>query len=164
MAAVLSTQEAHGRQVGAPKSAPKSAQLRPDLTLVPHRSGATARRILLVAAATFIAFVAIVGFEAKIAQNQMELDQLNKTVNLARAHYEELRQEKALLHAPDVLREEAKARGMILAPSIKFLSVSPAVVAVVDISIAAMDSRFADPPSSSLDAFGHLKANVKGDK
>jgi hypothetical protein len=136
---------------------------RPQLTLIRTGNAIAARRVLALAGLLCFAFMGIVAFEANIASGQMELDKLNKTVSMARDHYEELRQERAMLHAPDVLRAAAAKSMMQLAPTIKFLNVDKTIVAVVDESISAMDSRFADPPTSRLDEFGHIKLDVKSE-
>ena len=139
-----------------------SPSRRPQLTLIRTGNAIAARRALALIGALCLAFIGIVAFEANIASGQMELDKLNKTVSMARDHYEELRQERAMLHAPDVLRTAAEKSMMLLAPAIKFLTVEKSVVAVVDEAISGMDSRFADPPSSTLDEFGHIKLTLKG--
>ena len=135
---------------------------RPQLTLIRTGNAIAARRALALVGGLCLAFIGIVAFEANIASGQMELDKLNKTVSMARDHYEELRQERAMLHAPDVLRTAAEKSMMLLAPSIKFLTVEKSVVAVVDEAISGMDAQFADPPSSTLDEFGHIKLTLKG--
>jgi hypothetical protein len=127
---------------------------RPQLTLIRTGNAIAARRALALVGGLCLAFIGIVAFEANIASGQMELDKLNKTVSM--------RQERAMLHAPDVLRTAAEKSMMLLAPSIKFLTVEKSVVAVVDEAISGMDARFADPPSSTLDEFGHIKLTLKG--
>jgi hypothetical protein len=140
----------------------EAASRRPQLTLIRTGNAIAARRALALVGGLCLAFIGIVAFEANIASGQMELDKLNKTVSMARDHYEELRQERAMLHAPDVLRTSAEKSMMLLAPAIKFLNVEKSVVAVVDEAISGMDARFADPPSSTLDEFGHIKITLKG--
>lgn len=142
--------------VSSPIEAP-----RPQLTLVRTGNAITARRVLVLAAVLCTAFIGIVAFEAAIASGQMKLDKLNKTVSQARNHYEELLQERAMLHAPDVLRVAADQSMMRLAPTIKFLPVEKSAVAVVDEAISGMDARFADPASSSMDEFGNIKLKVR---
>ncbi len=137
-------------------------QRRPQLTLVRTGNAVAARRVLVLVGFLCTAFVGIVALEANLASGQMELDKLNKTVRLARDHYEELRQERAMLHAPDVLQASATKLRMFLAPTTKFLPVEKSAVAVVDEAISSMDARFADPAQSSLDKFGHVVLGVKG--
>lgn len=56
--------------------------------------------------------VVVVIFQTVIAEQQLRLDKVSTDVRLARQHYDELRQQRAELRAPDYLREQAMMLGM----------------------------------------------------
>ncbi|MEK7409952.1 MAG: hypothetical protein AAB327_00990 [Actinomycetota bacterium] len=101
--------------------------------------------------ATVFAMVAIViGFQAFIAEQQLKLDQVTTDLRLARINYDELRQQRADLLAPDYLREKARLMGMSQGLGSRFMEVPADVVAQVVIATGKMDPAFAEPGSSFL--------------
>ena len=120
------------------------------LRLVPQpaprrRAVSRATRATLVVTAISAFIIAVVIFQATIAEQQLRLDALTKDLRMAEAHYNNLRQERAELLSPSRLREQAVMLGMYQGLSTKFKEVPADVVAQVMISTAKMNPLFADP-------------------
>ena len=84
----------------------------------------------------------VVVFQTVIAEQQLRLDKVSTDVRLARQHYDELRQQRAELRAPDYLREQAMMLGMSQGVSSKFAAIPADVVA----STGSMDKKISQPP------------------
>ena len=67
-------------------------------------------------------------------------------MRLARIHYDELRQQRAELRAPDYLREKAMMLGMSQGVSAEFEEVPADVVASVIAATGDMDKEILNPP------------------
>ena len=106
--------------------------------------------ILVLLLSTFI--IAVIIFQATIAEQQLRLDSLTRDLRMAEVHHDNLRQQRAELLMPSRLREEAVMMGMYQGMSTKFLEVPAAVVAEVQASTAKMNPLFADPPPSVASA------------
>lgn len=85
-------------------------------------------------------------FQTVIAEQQLTLDKVTTDVRLARFHYDELRQERAELRAPDYLREQAMMLGMSQGLSTQFTEIPADVVASVMASTGLMDKEISQPP------------------
>ena len=88
----------------------------------------------------------VVVFQTVIAEQQLRLDKVSTDVRLARQHYDELRQQRAELRAPDYLREQAMMLGMSQGVSSKFAAIPADVVASVLASTGSMDKKISQPP------------------
>jgi len=135
--------------VRQPRSKSKSSSQpteRPDLRLV--ESIPVKRFSLVTSALIVIAFVltSIVVFQTVIAEQQLRLDKITTDVRLARIHYDELRQQRAELRAPDYLREKAMMLGMSQGVSAEFEEVPADVVASVLAATGDMDKEILNPP------------------
>jgi len=99
---------------------------------------------VLIAIATIL--TSIVVFQTVIAEQQLRLDKITTDVRLARFHYDELRQQRAELRAPDYLREQAMLLGMSQGLSAKFEEIPADVVASVMAATGEMDKAILNPP------------------
>lgn len=88
----------------------------------------------------------VVIFQTVIAEQQLRLDKVSTDVRLARQHYDELRQQRAELRAPDYLREQAMMLGMSQGVSSEFAAIPADVVASVLASTGSMDKKISQPP------------------
>jgi hypothetical protein len=90
--------------------------------------------------------VLVVMFQTVIAQQQLKLDKITTEVRLARFHYDELRQQRAELRAPDNLREQAMLLGMSQGVAASFSEIPSDVVAMVLAATGSMDKEISQPP------------------
>ena len=95
-----------------------------------------------------------------LAEQQLKLDGINKSVSMARDHYNDLRHERTFLVSPDRLSSEAAKLGMRPAGQSRFVSVDPDIIAVVLASTGNIADKVADKVDSSLDEFGRIKSEV----
>ena len=96
----------------------------------------------------------------ELAKQQLKLDGLNRSVVMARDHYNDLRHERAFLESPGRLSSEAAKLGMKPAGNAKFVAVDPEVVASVLASTGDLMDRVAEEAISPLDEFGRIKSEV----
>lgn len=89
--------------------------------------------------------ILVVTFQTVIAQQQLRLDKVSTDVRLARIHYDELRQQRAELRAPDYLREQAMLLVMSQGVSAQFSEIPDDVVADVLAASGLMDKEFSQP-------------------
>ena len=90
--------------------------------------------------------ILVVMFQTVIAEQQLRLDKVTTDVRLARFHYDELRQQRAELRAPDYLREQAMMLSMSQGVSAQFTEIPADVVASVLAATGAMDKEISQPP------------------
>lgn len=115
------------------------------LTVVPANSSRTVSYVVFVMV-TILAMVALViGFQAFIAEQQLKLDRVTTDLRLARLNFDELRQQRADLLAPDYLRVKARLMGMAQGLGSRFMEVPADIVTDVVISTGNMDPAFANP-------------------
>jgi len=133
----------------------------PLLTLVPE-SGFTHWKIAVVAVCGLFAMLAIVTLNVAMAQQQMRLDRLNSDVYRARAHFEELRADRAQLQSPGHLMKEARAIGLVPAMATKTVNIPASIAAEVAATVGKIDADMTTHSESPLDKFGRLKAVVVG--
>ncbi|NBN89628.1 MAG: hypothetical protein EBU67_04590 [Actinobacteria bacterium] len=105
-------------------------------------------------------FTAILRTE--LAKQQLRLDNLNRSVIMARDHYNDLRHERAFLESPGRLSSEAAKLGMKPAGNARFVPVDADVVATVLASTGDLMDRVAEEATSPLDQFGRIKSEVDG--
>jgi cell division protein FtsL len=138
----------------APRRAPESesgSHLRVVAQPVNRRSRAMSRAtVMVLSISTFI--IAVIVFQATIAEQQLRLDSLTTDLRLAETHYDNLRQQRAELLMPTRLREEAVMMGMYQGMSTKFMEVPADVVAEVMASTSKMNPLFADPSAAVASA------------
>ena len=102
--------------------------------------------MLIVVLTSVLAFIVI--FQTVIAEQQLRLDRVSTDVRLARQHYNELRQQRAELRAPDYLRARAIILGMWPGSGAKFEDVPAEVVTMVLAATGEMDAAIAKPRTS----------------
>lgn len=136
----------------APHRQPKRVQpQRPErhLTVVPEESRRTISYVVYVMVTVFAMMAIVIGFQAFIAEQQLKLDKVTTDLRLARLNFDELRQQRADLLAPDYLREKARLMGMSQGLGSRFMDIPADVVADVVASTGTMDSIFADPVTTT---------------
>ena len=102
--------------------------------------------LVIVTLASLFGFIVI--FQTVIAEQQLRLDRVSTDVRLARQHYNELRQQRAELRAPDYLRAQAIMVGMWPGSGAKFEEIPAEVVTMVLASTGEMDDSIALPRNS----------------
>ncbi|NCU81178.1 MAG: hypothetical protein EB050_04535 [Actinobacteria bacterium] len=136
-----------GRYQGREKSSTQSQPIeRPDLRLVEQVRVKRFSMVTTVLIAIATILTSIVVFQTVIAEQQLRLDKITTDVRLARFHYDELRQQRAELRAPDYLREQAMLLGMSQGLSTKFEEIPADVVASVMAATGGMDKEILNPP------------------
>jgi hypothetical protein len=154
MAEVLRDVQPSRRPAVAPVRAP-----RPRLVVIQRGS-----RLVWAISVAALSLCALLLFAAllrtELAKQQLRLDGLNKSVVMARDHYNDLRHERAFLESPGRLSSEAAMLGMKPAGTAKFVAVDPVVVAEVLASTGDLMDRVADEATSPLDEFGRIKSEV----
>jgi hypothetical protein len=118
------------------------------LTVVPEETRRTVSYVVLLMVTVFAMMAIVIGFQAFIAEQQLKLDKVTTDLRLARLNYDELRQQRADLLAPDYLREKARLMGMSQGLGSRFMDVPADIVAEVVAATGTMDSTFADPVTS----------------
>jgi cell division protein FtsL len=107
----------------------KRAGATPQLTLVPGRRRfawfAVALTVLVSAVMMGALFV-----HTRIAERQLDIDSLERSVRAAQEEFDLLRSERAELRSPNRLRAEATALGMQVGEESEFVAVDPMVLAV----------------------------------
>lgn len=138
----------------APRRAPEGesgSHLRVVAQPANRRSRAMSRAsVMVLCISAFI--IAVIVFQATIAEQQLRLDSLTNDLRLAETHYDNLRQQRAELLMPTRLREEAVMMGMYQGMSTKFMEVPADVVAEVMASTSKMNPLFADPSAAVASA------------
>lgn len=145
----------------APTQRPAAPVDRPQLVVV-QRGGRIVGVVMVVAAVLcgLLFFAALLRTE--LAKQQMRLDGLNRSVVMARDHYNDLRHERAFLESPGRLSSEAAKLGMKPAGNARFIPVDADIVATVLASTGDLMDRVADEETSPLDEFGRIKSEVDG--
>lgn len=136
----------------APDRAPQRQPRRQDptptkrhLTVVPQENRRKVSYVVVVVMTIFFLMAGVIGFQAFIAEQQLKLDQVSTDLRLARLNYDELRQQRADLLAPDYLRERARLMGMSQGLGSRFMEVPSDIVTQVVIATGRMDPAFAEP-------------------
>jgi len=117
--------------------------------------------VVVFAVAVVLTMVAsVIGFQAFIAEQQLTLDRVSTDLRLAKLNYDELRQQRADLMAPDYLREKARLMRlmrMLQGIGSRFIEVPADVVADVVASTGLMDPKIADPAITAQPTIGGLE-------
>lgn len=101
--------------------------------------------LALFVAGLFVIVTLVVAFHATIAAQQLEIDKVTAELRAARRYHDELRQARAALLAPDVLRERAVAEGMGPGRTGRFVPVPQDAAAAVAVASGRMDDGVALP-------------------
>ena len=111
------------------------------LTVVEPVSRGAVGAVALFVAGLFVIVTLVVAFHAAIAAQQLEIDKVTAELRAARAYHDELRQSRAALIAPDVLRERAAGEGMVPGRTGRFVPVPQDVAAAVAVASGSMSPR-----------------------
>jgi len=154
MAATMPTRVAPAQRPAAPVERPR---------LVVVQLGGRVVGVVTVVAAVLCALLFFAALlRTELAKQQMRLDGLNRSVVMARDHYNDLRHERAFLESPGRLSSEAAKLGMKPAGNARFIPVDADIVATVLASTGDLMDRVADEATSPLDEFGRIKSEVDG--
>jgi cell division protein FtsL len=117
---------------------------------------------LMVGSALMLCFLLFFAamLRTNLAQQQLKLDQLNRDVEMARDHYNDLRHERTFLASPDRLSSEAAKLGMKPAGSSKYVAIDPEILATVAAATGDLTDHIAKEATSPLDEFGRIKSEV----
>lgn len=145
------------RRTATTPATPSTGYLRlvPTPNEIGSRATATARiapRVSLFFVFMVVGVIMVIVFQAMIAEQQLRLDSVSRNLELAEYNYEDLRQERAELLAPNRLRYEAMSLGMYQGLSTKFVEIPADIVAAVVASTGKMDPQLADPLPGSRSA------------
>lgn len=144
MSLALAPERVRQRQPSRARPVPNERHL----TVVPQESRRTVSYVVFVMMTVLAMMAVVIGFQAFIAEQQLRLDKVTTDLRLARLNYDELRQQRADLLAPDYLREKARVMGMAQGLGSRFMQVPADVVAEVTAATGKMDPIFAEPGTS----------------
>ncbi len=140
---------AAARAGGQPARTVKAAPPRPQLRVVPprvrrRRAGAIA---VVVCAVTFLVMLGLTVFQARIAADQMRIEQVDRQIRDAKADYTRLRLMVAEAQTPVAAAERARANGLIPPPKGIEAYVTPSIEQV----IAVARSGAASEPGATVE-------------
>lgn len=125
------------------------------------------RRLVFVGLVMSILAIAVmmtvVIFQTRIAETQLEIDEIETQISAERDRYDALRLERSSLRDPSRLVTEATAMGMIPGNGTDFVAVDPLVMAQVLVATGGVDSSFLSAQRDPLMNYGAVKATI-GDR
>jgi cell division protein FtsL len=141
---------------------PRRATQRRQLTVVPAR-----RRVAWFAMSLIVLVAAVmmgaIGLHTRIAERQLEIDALERSVHSAQEEFDVLRSQRAELRSPTRVSERAQAIGMVIGSESEFVDVDPMTLAItiartghlpIDDEIVVGSDQWLEP----LDQFRLVKA------
>jgi cell division protein FtsL len=147
----------HGAPTTKPVPAPEPAS-RPELRVVPRRRLAI-NAALVLGLVVVVLMLGTVVLHTRLAERQVQIDELEQAVSDARARFDVLRQQRAELRSPTRLALEAERLRMIPAPRTEFLDVDPQTVAETLASAGIVDEvTGAITPEDPLEQMKTVKA------
>lgn len=99
------------------------------LTVVPARRRFAWFAVTLTVLVSAV-MMAAVGLHTRIAERQLEIDELERGVRSAQEEFDVLRAERAELRSPTRISAEASRLGMVVGSESEFVSVDPMTLAV----------------------------------
>jgi hypothetical protein len=136
---------------------------RPELVVVPRRHR-TVRVAGLIFAVVFTLMLALTVFQTQLAENQLDIDRAEESVELARARFSELRKENASLRSPERIAAEAAKLGLGPGRSSAFIIVDPFVAQLVAIAAGdGLDPRGIGGLEDPFDVHKQVKRVVSGE-
>lgn len=108
---------------------PARAESRRPLALVPARRRVAWFAVLLTVLVSAVMMGAI-GLHTRIAERQLEIDELERSVRAAQEEFDVLRSQRAELRSPTRVAAEAEAIGMVIGSESQFVAVDPMTLAV----------------------------------
>lgn len=115
-------------QPGLPKRRSAAANPR-KLTVVPARRRVAWFAVTLTVLVSVV-MMAAVGLHTRIAERQLEIDDLERGVRNAQEEFDVLRAQRAELRSPTRISAEASRLGMVVGSESEFVSVDPMTLAV----------------------------------
>jgi len=115
------------------------------LTVVEPVSRTLFGALALFIVGMFVIVITVVAFHATIAAQQLQIDKVTADLRAARRYHDELRQVRAALLAPDVLREQAIVEGMGPGRTGRFLAVPMDAAIAVAVASGPMSDDIALP-------------------
>jgi len=153
MALAISSERLGHRQTRRTQSVPPERHL----AIVSQESRRRVSVVVFAVAVVLTMVASVIGFQAFIAEQQLTLDRVSTDLRLAKLNYDELRQQRADLMAPDYLREKARLMRMLQGIGSRFIEVPADVVADVVASTGLMDPKIADPAITAQPTIGGLE-------
>lgn len=141
------------RTVDAPRPAPTR------LSVVPRRRPAVGWFVVL-GGLVFALLLGVTVFQTRLAQNQLELDRVERAVDAERERFDELRLQRAELRSPAYLAAAAASIGMIPGSDTAFVAVGPGVVEAILVSTGGADPSVGISADDPFSAYGEVKALV----
>ncbi|MEP7202925.1 MAG: hypothetical protein ABI894_09965 [Ilumatobacteraceae bacterium] len=135
---------------------------RPQLTVVAPRRRRTAR---LVAVSAFFASSLMLGaaaFQTQLARRQVQVDQVDRQIRLARNDFNALRSKRAELRSPARLAASGSVLGMSSATKTEFIDIAPEVVAEVQQSAGGVFDPGAEAQDPVFEEFKVVKSVAGG--
>ena len=157
MALGVSSERLGHRQTRRTQTVPPERHLR----VVSHESRRRVSVVMFAVAVVLTMVASVIGFQTFIAEQQLTLDKVSTDLLLAKLNYDELRQQRADLMAPDYLREKARLMYMVQGVGSRFVEVPADVVAEVVASTGLMDPRIADPAETAQLTIGGLESQMQ---
>ena len=140
----------------------------PKVRAVPHAAVSTRSRRLVIAG-LLVSFLAIammllvVVFQTRIAETQLNIDEIESQIAAERDRYDALRLERSSLREPSRLVSEATAMGMVPGQGTDFTAVDPMTMALVLVSTGGVDPKILAISHDPFENYGAVKATV-GDR
>ncbi len=141
------------------RQAPRA--VRPELVVVPGRRRrwpAVLGGMILVGVMAAMLGAAV--FHTQLAERQLEIDDLERSVQAERDRFDELRHDRAVLRSPQRIADEATALGMVRGETSRFITVDPMELAVQLAAAGPTDGRTtsAIEDDDPLDQFRDVKS------
>ncbi len=134
---------------------------RPQLTVVPRRRR-TARIVTVSAFFISCLMLGAAAFQTQLARRQVELDRIDTQIRSARNDFNDLREQRAELRAPQRLATSGAALGMRAAMKTEFIDIDPAVVAEVQASAGGVFDPGTEASDPVFEQFKLVKSIAGG--
>lgn len=134
---------------------------RPALQVVP-RGRRAVRWVTMAGVIVFALMLAAAAFQTQLARRQLQLDQLNKDMDVATQRYDALRRERAELRSPGRLTAEARNRGMTSSDSTKFVPLAPEAMAEAELWMGQTNDGVGHSLPDNLDQYELIKGVLDG--
>ncbi|MDW3212774.1 MAG: hypothetical protein R8G01_02175 [Ilumatobacteraceae bacterium] len=115
-------------QPGLPKRA-NSTGKKPALSVVPARRRVAWFAVTLTVLVSAV-MMAAVGLHTRIAERQLEIDELERGVRSAQEDFDVLRSQRAELRSPTRISAKASELGMVVGSESEFVAVDPMTLAI----------------------------------
>ncbi len=158
---VVATRRHGGLEAGAQQLVRATVGIRASdrhLSLVAPRGRRAAHVAVVMSVLLGLAMLGAAAFQTRLAQSQVQLDQLDTDISGARELYETLRRERAELRSPERLAGIAAANGIQPTNDSDFIDITPEVRAIVAASTGDIDPAHLGDADNTLDDFRDVKA------